>query len=380
MNVLWRVVAFLYGFDRLKHRGDCLFLSGDFQRALVQYRRARSLLRDADERALSLDAIIGECEGRDGVSHPRATEALVEGVAPVGAGGTIPPDEVERPFLLNLDELFELAIADKPASRAEAYRVLGDDFKRGYVALVQGDGDTAARALERAAARTGPSFVLQLELGRAYSLAGRLVAAGDALEEAERLSPADVEGALLLGAVNVELGRFREAREKLESLLRMGERTPEVLYLLGKSLAGLGRRDEALERFRETVRMEPRFHEAYFEGARIVADGGDAEAALSLLHRACSLEPDEVRYNRALVRLVLDHDLDAETGLPACDRLMVTDVDRHWEYLSWIAELYIRRGWKREARDPLRKALALVPRELSSERLSIEQKLTSLGP
>jgi hypothetical protein len=58
---------------------------------------------------------------------------------------------------------------------------------------------------------------------------------------------------------------------------------------------------------------------------------------------------------------------------------MATDVDRHWQYLAWIGELYMRRGWKREARDPLQKALELVPPELSNERLSIEQKLASLA-
>jgi hypothetical protein len=57
---------------------------------------------------------------------------------------------------------------------------------------------------------------------------------------------------------------------------------------------------------------------------------------------------------------------------------MITDEERRWQYLHWIGELYIRRGWRREARDPLTKALALVPSERKSERLEIEQRLQSL--
>jgi tetratricopeptide (TPR) repeat protein len=246
------------------------------------------------------------------------------------------------------------------------------------VALIQGRAEQAAALLERAAARAPSSFVVHLELGRTLSLAGRLEPAREALEIAERLSPADEEGRLLLAAVNVELGRFAEARKSLLPLLESGTARPEVSFFMGRTLAGMDRVDEALDRFRETARMEPRFHEAFFEAGRLLAARGDIEAAFQLLNRAAALAPDEIRYNREIVSLVLAHRLDEEAGLAACDRLMVTDEDNRWQHLQSIAELYIRRGWKREARDPLQKALELVPPERRHERHRIEERLESL--
>ena len=56
----------------------------------------------------------------------------------------------------------------------------------------------------------------------------------------------------------------------------------------------------------------------------------------------------------------------------------MTDDENSWEYLHWIAQLYIRRGWRREARDPLEKALELLPPNRGVERLEIEQRLQTL--
>jgi tetratricopeptide (TPR) repeat protein len=347
----------LRGYERLKERGDRLFLAGEFERALSEYRGARSVLPSADHRATAIDSLIRSCERQS------RSEAL----------------EDEDAFLPGLDDLFELAIGDKPPSRAEAYRILGRDFRAGYVALVQGNAKRAVHYLEKAAVSAPSSFVVHLELGRALSLGGRLAEARAALAIAGRLAPEDDEGRILAGAVFVELGDFSQARVRLLPLVERGGGGPEARYLLGKALAGMNRVDEALETFRETVVIEPAFHEAFYEAGRILRERGDVEAALALFKRASELAPDEVRYGRELASLVLEKGLEEEAGLAACDRLMVADPENRWEYLYWIGELYIRRGWKREARDPLEKALSLAPFERRSERHAIESRLRSLS-
>jgi tetratricopeptide (TPR) repeat protein len=360
LSFLWN---HLRGYERLKERGDRFFLSSEFERARREYAKARSLLESSDHRAQALDALIAHCERQLGSAGPLALSAEEEDFAPSPG----------------LDDLFDLAIADKQQARAEAYRILGTEFREGYVALIQGRAERACALLESAAARSSSSFVVHLEWGRALSLAGRLERSREALEVASRLSPDDEEGRLLAAAVSVELGRFAEARYALAPLLRDGRARPEVLFLTGKALAGLNRTDEALERFRQTVKLEPHFHEAFFEAGRIMDARGDVEAAFELWSRAAGLAPDEVPYNRALVRLVLSHSLDEDAGLAACDRLMLLDPPNQWEYLHWIAELYLRRGWYREAKDPLSKALGLVPRERGLERRAIEERLRDLS-
>ena len=359
----------LRGYERAKQRADRLYLGGQFAEARAFYERALFTLAAGDHRASALESLILSCE-RLGQPSERATSRIAQGEGDTGRE----EDEVAP----GLDDLFELAIADKPASRAESYRMLGESFRAGYVALLQGAAGRSVRHLERAAEQARSSFVVQLELGRALSLEGRLEEAREALRVAVRLAPQDPEGVVLLSAVEVELGHYPEAADRLGGLLERGQREPEVTFLLGKALAGAGQIDAALGRFRETVELESRFHEAYFEAGRLMGAAGDVEAAFRLLNRACALAPDEIAYNRELAELVLRASLDEDAGLAACDRLMITDEEQRWQYLHWIGELYIRRGWRREARDPLTKALALVPAERKSERLEIEQRLHSL--
>lgn len=288
-----------------------------------------------------------------------------------------PREQLESPgnaptLLPGLPELFELAIGDKAPARADAYRATNDDFRAGYVSLVQANAERAVELLSSAAAALGSSFVVHLELGRAHSLAGTMEAARDALKHAERLAPTDPELRVLLGAVNIELGRYEEARKHLEEIAEKQDSDPDVRFLLGRALSGLDEHDAALERFRETVALESNFHEAYFEASVLLGKNLERESQFQLLSRACAIAPDEVRYNRQLAQLVLTDTFDEESGLAACDRLMVTDEHNAWEYLFWIAQLYVRRGWKREAHDPLQKALQLVPPDKTTQRREIE--------
>ena len=352
----------LKGYERLRERGDYLFLAAEFERARREYLRARSVLTAVDHRAIVIDSLIRSCERQ--TQHEDAVEV-----------DDRDGEELRYP---GLDDLFELAIGDKPSSRVEAYRILNHDFRSGYVALVQGNAKRAVHLLEKAAAATPSSFVVHLELGRALSLGGRLPDAKAALEIASLLAPEDDEGRILAAAVHVETGGFLEARVRLLPVIDRGGGGPEARFLLGKALAGMNRVDEALDALRETVLMEPHFDEAFFEAGRLLRGCGDIEAAFELLKRASGLAPDEVRYSRELAALVLENGLEEEAGLAACDRLMVADEENRWQYLHWIAELYIRRGWKREARDPLEKALSLVPPERRSERHAIEARLQSL--
>jgi len=353
----------LKGYERLKERGNHLFLAGEFERALREYMRARSVLSVTDHRAFAIDSLIRSCERLALHQEEDEDDGGVE----------------EDAYHTALDDLFELAIGDKAPSRVEAYRILGHDFRSGYVALVQGNAKRAVHLLERAAAATPSSFVVHLELGRALSLADRLGDAKTALETASRLAPDDEEGRVLAAAVHIETGRFSEARARLLPVVEGGGGGPEARFLLGKAAAGMNLVDEALDAFRETVLIEPHFHEAFFEAGRLLRKRGDIEAAFELLKRASGLAPDEVRYSRELASLVRENALDEEAGLSACDRLMLEDPENRWQYLQWVAELYVRRGWKREARDPLEKALSLVPPERLSERHAIETLLRSLS-
>jgi len=366
------ILARLVGYERYKGRGDRFYLAGDYGRALGAYRSARSLLSETDGRLAAVEPLLRECAERTGLADRRSFYSAD------------PASGAERePFHPGISDLFELAIAGKAEERAALYRGLGAEFEAGYVALVRGEGAEAVRQLQAAARGRPPAFVVELELGRAASLVADFEAAARSLEKAVRFSPADPEALNLLAAVRFERGEFQEALDTLaplDPLLLNGRAGAEILFVSARALAALGQRQSALERLKEAVGKVSGFHEAYFEGGRLLLSAGDVQGAFSAFRAACAIEPGEVPYNRTLARLVLDHqELEPAEGLAACDRLMVTDDENRWQYLGWIAELYLRKGWRREARDPLEKALELIPAEKSEERRRIERRLAELS-
>ncbi len=324
-----------------------------------------------DYRVATMDALIHECAVRTGASGSELLDKLVHSVPDTGR-------QPEAPFVPDLSDLVELAVAGKSRERADLYRVRGPEFEAGYVALVQGNADRAIQKLGIAARKSPSSFIVRLELGRALSLAGDFEKARGELDRALRLSPADAEATNLLAAVQIELGQFEEAATLLQPLADGNQAPPEASFLLGRALAGQGKRGLALEKLREAIERDQSFHDAFFEAGTLVREEGDFQSAFGLLRQACSLAPEEVAYNRALASLVLEQNLEVETGLAACDRLMVTDEENRWQYLAWIAELYLRRGWKREAVDPLRKAIALAPAAMTADRQDLEKRLAEL--
>ena len=354
----------LIGFDRLKGKGDRFYIGGEYARAYRAYKRAALAVGSSDYRRASVEGLLADCARRCGVPH--------EASFPEGGSAS----EV---FVPGIHDLFELALADKPTERAERYRNLGPEFEAGYVALVQGEGERALRHLDAAARAESSEFVIELERGRAASLAGRMKEAEAALARARLREPNDVEGLNLLAAVKIQLGDFAGAERFLSPVDNRGEGTAETFFLLGRALSAAGRRQEALEKLAEAVRREGRFHEAYFEGGAILEAEGDVPGAFRAYRMASSLDPEDISYNRNLARVVLEHGLDVREGLAACDRLMLVDEERHWEYLSWVAELYVAAGWKREARDPLQKAIRLVPAGLVEERSRLERRLAELA-
>ena len=379
ISIVWmRFLNSVVGFDRIKDRGDRHFVDGDYHRAKREYERALSILAPLDYRAPTIDALIRECSVRTEGPVDLKDEGARIGTPSPQISPTSMTAEEELPFIPDMKDFLELAIAGKTPERAAMYRGLRWEFEAGYVALVQGEPERAIELFLLAGRKSHPTFVFHLELGRAMSMVGDMTAALVELEKATLLSPDDLEASNLMGAVLLQLGKPEDAEKVLLPLVERQEAGAEALLLLGRSLAFQGRRCDALARFREAVERDGAFPDAYFEAGRLLKEEGDDGGALSLFQQACSILPDEVEYNRELATLVLERELDVDAGLAACDRLMITDEENRWEYLSWVAELYLRNGWRREAIDPLRKAITLVPSDRHKERVGLKTRLADL--
>jgi predicted Zn-dependent protease len=176
--------------------------------------------------------------------------------------------------------------------------------------------------------------------------------------------PAFAAMALEYGRALISIGgnvRWPEAVAVLEKATAFDASNLPAWQILGQALAGAGRRDEAqkvLAKFQELSKAAPSRDPAtpptddptgyaVSEAARLAATG-EVERALDLLRRERELSPDEPRLLLLEARILLDQKRadEAQKAVAGLDSL---------------ASRLIQQGKKDEARDLLRKILALQP-------------------
>jgi tetratricopeptide (TPR) repeat protein len=140
-------------------------------------------------------------------------------------------------------------------------------FGKAQLALVRGQGDEAAKALEEAnvaanlSGRKEVAVESRIELGRLYVRQGKLENAERLLSRTRseassaRLRPLEAETVAALASVHLAQGKSEEARKAALEAISMADKYSgrPVLYrayaTLGKALSKLDRREEALDAY-----------------------------------------------------------------------------------------------------------------------------------
>ncbi len=231
----------------------------------------------------------------------------------------------------------------------------------------------AAAAVAILEGHTGDDPDMALLLAQAYQQTGspdkvlatlkpfvdRLPADPTGVDAARR--PAFAAMALEYGRALIFAARWPEAVTVLEKATALDASNLPAWQILGQALAGAGRRDEAqqvLAKFQELSKAAPSRDPAtpptddptgyaVSEAARLAATG-EVERALDLLRRERELAPDEPRLLLLEARILLDQKRAAEAQQAVSG-------------LNSLASRLIQQGKKDEARDLLRKILALQP-------------------
>jgi predicted Zn-dependent protease len=173
--------------------------------------------------------------------------------------------------------------------------------------------------------------------------------------------PAFAAMALEYGRALISAARWPEAVTVLEKATALDASNLPAWQILGQALAGAGRRDEAqkvLAKFQELSKAAPSRDPAtpptddptgyaVSQAARLAVTG-EVERALDLLRRERELSPDEPRLLLLEARILLDQKRAAEAQKAVAG-------------LNGLASRLIQQGKKDEARDLLRKILALQP-------------------
>jgi len=155
------------------------------------------------------------------------------------------PDEGQV-FEVPEEEYFEAIIATLPEAVQKAYASYGDDFRIGYLALNEGDFETASDYLTRAmAAHPSRNSYIPLELATAYLNLGRSADARQLLEAVVGSHPDALPAYRMLCEIYWESSAFDRARRLLESLPELLAESVAVYLLKGETYFRAGEVDSA---------------------------------------------------------------------------------------------------------------------------------------
>ena len=181
---------------------------------------------------------------------------------------------------VQLREAYEALNAAEPGRRGEAFGELGKLLMAGdYV-------DEAERCFRNAQALTPDDFRWPYYLGHLFRSTGRLTEAAGHFERALELRPDDLAALTWLGQVHIDAGRPDAAEPHLATARALHPDTPAVLFQLGRAAAA--RRDyaRAVALFEDALRLDPAATALRYPLAMAYRVLGDLDRAQAHLDRS----------------------------------------------------------------------------------------------
>jgi Tfp pilus assembly protein PilF len=228
---------------------------------------------------------------RDAVAHQvaaldRPAEQPPDIPGDAGAAVPAPEDQDDRPHHdASPGEYFRALCHTLPAEVSRAYRSYGRAFRDGYIALNNGDFDTAIRHLEQAMAdHPQPESYIPLELATAYMNTNRLGEARELLEQVRRHHPEALPVYRHLCEIYWEQGEPALAEALLASLPPHLAQSRAVMLLKGETLYRSGRFGEARDYYRRSLE-DYGWHDRTAQGLAQAHEALDDRAAARTVYR-----------------------------------------------------------------------------------------------
>ena len=150
-------------------------------------------------------------------------------------------DDDEPPPASSEDEYFFALLSTLPDEVQDAYLEYGEDFKIGYIALNNGDFQTAAKSLSRSMEQNPePESYIPLELAAAYLNLGRSAEAQNLLGNFLEHHPEALPAYQLLCEIYWEQKNFHQADVLLESIPQEFAESLAIVLLKGETLFQAG--------------------------------------------------------------------------------------------------------------------------------------------
>ena len=237
-----------------------------------------------------------------------------------------PPLAVPQADLARLFALFNAGQYVEMESRASAlaasHPMDGQAWKAWSVALMA-QGKDAGEVLERATALLPADADLAANLGGVLAGQGELDRAAASYQRALQLKPGFAQAHSSLGDVLARQGRWLDAEAHCRQAIGLSARLAAAHLNLGNALIGQGRVDDAVASFQEALAIAPGLAAAHFALGVALKDQGLLAQAAASLRQAVQLRPAHaLSHDQLGMVLMADGQLEAAlASLQAAVRL-----------------------------------------------------------
>ncbi len=265
-------------------------------------------------------------------------------------------EEEAKEFIHSEDEYFGAIVNSLPSEENKAYQGYGDNFKTGYVALHNGDFETAAEKLSLAMDENpDEKSLIPLELATAKTNLGLLDEALALLDSFIMKHPGSTRAYTLICEILWEREAFDRAQKLLCECVPEISGSVPIKILKGETFFHQKKFDEAVEIYNKVLDEQgwdehiSRFLAKTYEASGSNEAARDVYCEILGKCQGCGKRPDPyimLRYAETSFAVG-----DYSTGiLEIYLNLSKTDTDNRKHYFKKISEIYSRQGNEKEAK------------------------------
>ena len=337
---------------------------GAHQRALEFYRLSLDFAQSEESRQGLLDRIVAlERSMSEGATSPAPERKQAHAPQAI---------DVNAEHVGNEDETFFVLLAGLDPAQADIYEALGEEFRRGYMALMRGDLELAEEKLLPFLESDPDNAFLQYEVGRLRLAQSDYQRAEDLLREACASSP----DMLLLRHARIEalwgLGDLDTAERVVEESFEIDDEDPENFRYAGETCLRSGEFENGIELLEMGVELHGESITLYRLLGQLEQAQGNERSAIEAFETALRLrwqynyETETLSFDQPSAFAAASLYLATDTNLGRAEELFRALVsgssggDR-WAFLTGLGQVAARQGRPEDARTFYVDAIAALP-------------------